>query len=183
MSRTLEAHRATRAALIITYRSAASPRTAAAHLPLQQTRNHLNTTPTPYPISPILNTQVRCQHSYRGRHAECSDLGRLLRALTASSFPALAHLHLTRLPISGPQLLALCGGLPGLRSLSVRGLTAAAALTCDSLGHLAHMTQLTQLSVDHVLLRVSLMHVFQEAVGYPKCVVSTEYGHHTHMHS
>ncbi|KAG2484552.1 hypothetical protein HYH03_016687 [Edaphochlamys debaryana] len=95
--------------------------------------------------------EIRCQHGYKGRHAECSDLGRCLQELECA-FTGLKELHLTRLPISGPQLCGLCDSLgPGLRALSVRGLRH--ALTCESLSHLGRLGQLESLCVDHLRLQ------------------------------
>ncbi|KXZ43879.1 hypothetical protein GPECTOR_78g67 [Gonium pectorale] len=94
--------------------------------------------------------EIRCQHSYRGRHRECADLGRCLAELE-DGFPGLQELHLTRFPISSAQLVHLCDSLPDLRALSVRGL--AAALNSDSLSHLHRLSNLVSLSVDHLWLQ------------------------------
>ncbi|GIL86385.1 hypothetical protein Vretifemale_14740 [Volvox reticuliferus] len=98
----------------------------------------------------IERLEIRCQHSYRGRHKECADLGRCLQELEAG-FPSLTELHLQRFPISSAQLVHMCDSLLGLRALSIRGLTH--ALINKSLAHLHRLSQLVSLSVDHLNLQ------------------------------
>ncbi|GIL64400.1 hypothetical protein Vafri_18240 [Volvox africanus] len=98
----------------------------------------------------IERLEIRCQHSYRGRHKECADLGRCLQELEVA-FPSLTELHLHRFPISSAQLVHLCDSLLGLRALSIRGLTH--ALINQSLAHLHRLSQLVSLSVDHLNLQ------------------------------
>ena len=98
----------------------------------------------------ITKLDVRCQHNYRGRHKECSELSHSLAAIQ-TGYPELQELHLSRFPLSEAQLAQLCGSLQNLRSLSIRGLKL--ALHSESIAPLTALTALTELCIDHLELQ------------------------------